>query len=147
MHSNGLQSRTFQLANLTAVQAALAGEKVRLLKGLVAESRDTTIAELVANIATFGGYADSVVAAWTPIAYDADGVPYISSGVLTFTCTGAPFDNVITGLWGEHGMAPTVPDFLGSLSQPVPLNIATTAVSVLVKIRGDGSVHIMLLPD
>lgn len=145
MTFEGLECRGFKEAGLGAVADLLATSKCKLIKADFAATDRMLIADLTK--ADFSGYGDADITAFGDPGFDPDGVPYVTSGVLSFVASGSSITNLVYGLWVDHGSTPTVPDLLCRFDTPLSFDEADDAFNCIIKIRGDGVVKVIDLDE
>lgn len=144
MFSSGLLSRSERLAFMGVMGTELVNSKFDLFTNAITPTENTVIADF--DVATFPGYAQVTVAAWGNPGFDVDGVPYLTSGVVSFEASGASAE-LMYGFFTSHGIAPTLPDLMGKFAEPIPIVVSGDACNLVVKLRADGKITILTIED
>jgi hypothetical protein len=128
----------FQLSQLhraaNDVAGLLDGVKLALFQAPMDIGEATTLAELVANVATFTGYVKTALVWDTPSVAD-DGTVEVVSHTITFRPSDAVTPNQIWGCWIEDSTAAFV-YFAGQFDNaPLPMTSALQQIIVTVRYR------------
>lgn len=127
-------------ANLLAILGALDALGVGMFVGLIREDipldATTTLAECVAAIATYSGYAPKAVT-WQPAASISDsGQAEVIGLVPEFRPTGAAITNSIYALFVYQDLADEMPIFVARFDDgPLPMIAATSMIIVTLRYR------------
>lgn len=116
-----------------AIAATLAGVLVGLFQTDITVDRDTTLAELVAGIATFDGYAQEVVT-WGPATINDAGEIEFQGLVGEFRPTGSVTPNTIYGYYVQVPGGGGALLFAGRFDNP-PLPMGSTLDNIIVTLR------------